>query len=61
MLEFLLFKKFERFNESSSFSKAARMSSTYFRQNLALLRLYSFNHLGLQKLVKILARAETKL
>ena len=27
----LLFKKIKKFNESCSFSKAARMSSTYFR------------------------------
>ena len=45
MLGCLLFKKFKRFNESYSFSKAARMSSTYLKQNLGLLRLYSFNDL----------------
>ena len=31
MLGFLLFKKFKTFNESCSFSKAARMSSTYLK------------------------------
>ena len=45
MLGCLLFKKFEKFNESCSLSKAARMSSTYLKQNLGLLRLYSFSHL----------------
>ena len=45
MLGCLLFKEFKKFNESCSLSKAARMSSTYFKQNLGLLRLYSFSHL----------------
>ena len=40
----LLFKKI---NESCSLSKAARMLSTYLKQNLDLLRLYSFRHLNL--------------
>ena len=40
-----LFKKFKKFNESCSLSKAARMSSTYLTKNLDLLKLYSFNHL----------------
>ena len=31
MLGCLLFKKFKKFNESSSLSKAARMSSTYLK------------------------------
>ena len=45
MLGCLLFQKFKKFNESWSLSKAARMSSTYLKLNLDLLRLYSFNHL----------------
>ena len=31
MLGCLLFKKFNKFNESCSFTKAARMSSTYLK------------------------------
>ena len=45
MLGCLSFEKFKKFNESCSVSKAARMSSTYLKQNLVFLRLYSFNHL----------------
>ena len=40
MLEWLLFKICEKFNESCSLSKAPRMSSTYLKYNLGLLRLY---------------------
>ena len=47
MLRCLLFKKIEKFNESCSFSKAARISSTYINKNLGLLKLYSFNYLYL--------------
>ena len=43
----LLFKRFKKINESCSFSKGARLSSTYLRQNLGLLRLYTFNQLDL--------------
>ena len=46
MLGCLLFKKFKKFNESCSLSKAARMSSTYLKQNLGLLRLYSLTQLA---------------
>ena len=45
MLGCLLFKKFKKFIESCSLSKVARMSSTYLKQNLGLLRLYSLSHL----------------
>ena len=45
MLGCLLLKKFIKFNESCSLSKAARMSSTYLKKILSLLRLYSFSHL----------------
>ena len=45
MLGCLLFKKFRKFNESCSLSKAARMSSTYLKSNLGLLRLYSVSYL----------------
>ena len=45
MLGCYLFKKFKKLNEFCSMSIAARMSSTYLKQNLGLLRLYSFNHL----------------
>ena len=45
MCRCLLFKKFKKFNESCSFSKAARMSSTYLRKNLGLLKVYSFSDL----------------
>ena len=45
MFGYLLLKKFEKFNESCSLSKAARMSSTYLKYNLGLLRLYSLSHL----------------
>ena len=45
MLECLLFKKFKKINESYSLSKAARMSSTYLKCKLGLLKLYSFSHL----------------
>ena len=31
MLEYLLFKKFKKFNESCSLSKGARMLSTYLK------------------------------
>ena len=44
MLGCLLFRKFKKINESYSLSKAARMSSTYLKQNLVLLRLYSLSH-----------------
>ena len=47
MLRCLLLKKIEKFNESCSFSKVARISSTYFNKNLGLLRLYSLNYLYL--------------
>ena len=40
MLGCLLFNKLKKFNESCSLSKAARMSSTYLKLNLDLLRLY---------------------
>ena len=45
MLGCLLFKKFKKFNESCYLSKAARMSSTYLKQNLGSLRSYSLSHL----------------
>ena len=45
MLGCLLFKKFKQFNESCSLAKAARVSSTYLKWNLGLLRLYSLSHL----------------
>ena len=38
---YLLFTKFKQFNEFCSLSKAAKMSSTYRKWNLSLLRLYS--------------------
>ena len=38
-------KKIKKFNESCSLSKAARMSSTYLKQNFDLLRVYSLSHL----------------
>ena len=60
MLACLIFKKSKKSNESCSFSKAARMSSTYLRQNLGFSRLCSFNHLDLQKSMKILARTGAK-
>ena len=41
----LLKKKNEKFNEFYSLSKAARMSSTYLKENLGLLRLYSISPL----------------
>ena len=44
LLGCLLFKKIKKFNETCSLSKAARMSSTYLKQNLVLLRLYSLSH-----------------
>ena len=34
MLGCLLFNRFKKFNESCSFSKAARMSSIYLKKNL---------------------------
>ena len=40
MLGCFLFKKFKKFNESCSLSKAARISSTYLKENLDLLRIY---------------------
>ena len=46
MLGCLLFKKLKKYNESSSLSKAARISSTYLKQNLGLLRLYSLTQLA---------------
>ena len=49
MLGCLLFKKFKKFNESCSLSKAGRMSSTYLKWNLDLLRLYSFQPLRFVK------------
>ena len=55
-----LFKEFKKFNESCSLSKAAKMSTTYLKQNLGLLRLCSFSHLDSQKPMKILARTEAK-
>ena len=39
--------KIQKFNGSCMLSKAARMSSAYLKQNLGLLRLYSFSNLGL--------------
>ena len=45
MLGCLLLKKFKKFDECCSLSKTAKMSSTYFKQNLFLLILYSFSHL----------------
>ena len=42
-----IFLKNKKFNESCLFSKAARLPSTYLKQNLGLLRLYSFSHLDL--------------
>ena len=45
MLGCLLFKKNKKFNEFCSLSKAARMSSTYLKENLGLLRLYSISPL----------------
>ena len=45
MLGCLLFKKFKKFNESCSLSKAARMSSTYAKQNLGFVILFSLSHL----------------
>ena len=57
MLGCLLFKKF---NESCSLSKAARMSSTYLKQNLGLLRLYSLSHLDSLKFMKMLARTRAE-
>ena len=60
MLECLLFKKSKKINESCSLSKAARMWSIYLKQNLDLLRLYSFSHLDSWKRMKILARAGAK-
>ena len=44
----LLFERFKKINESCLLSKAARMSLTYLKQNLdllRLLRLYSLSHL----------------
>ena len=49
MLGSLLLKKFKKFNQSSSFSKTARMSSTYLTSNLGLLRLYLFNQVRFVK------------
>ena len=43
IIGYLLFKKFKKFDESCSLSKAARMSSTYIKYNLGLLR---FIHLA---------------
>ena len=40
MLRCLLFKKFKKINESCSLTKATRISSTYLKQNLGLLRLH---------------------
>ena len=45
MLGYLLFKKMKNFNESSSLSKAARMSPACLKYNLGFLRLYSFSYL----------------
>ena len=45
MLGCLLFKKSKKFNQSCPLSKAAIMSSTYLKQKLGLLRLYSLSHL----------------
>ena len=45
MLGCLLFKKLKKINESYSLSKVARMSSTYLKYKLGLLKLYSFSHL----------------
>ena len=51
---------FKKFNEPCSLSKAARMSSTYLKQNLDLLRLYSLSHLDSWKPMKMLARTGAK-
>ena len=56
----LLFKEFKKFNESCLFSKAARMSSTYLKQNFGLLILYSLSHLDLWKPIKMLTRTRAK-
>ena len=60
MLGYLSFKEPKKFNEFCSLSKAARMSSTYLKQNLDLLRLYSFSHLDSWKPMKILPRTGAK-
>ena len=60
LLGCLLFKKLKKINESCSLSKAARMSSTYLKQNLGLLRLYSLSHLDSRKPIQMLARTGAK-
>ena len=45
IVDLILLKKCKKFNETCSYSKAARMSSTYYKQKLGLLRLYSLSHL----------------
>ena len=60
MLGCLLSKKFKKFNESCLLPKAARMSSTYLKWNLGLLRLYSLSHLDSWKPMKMLARTRAK-
>ena len=46
MLGYPLFEKLKKFNEHCSFAKAAKISSTYLKQNLGLLKLYSFSDLA---------------
>ena len=60
MLRCLLFKKSKKVNESCSLSKAARMSSSYLKWNLGLLRLYSLSHLDSWKPMKMLAGTGAK-
>ena len=59
-LGFFLLKTFKRFNESCSLSKVVGMLSTYLKQILDLLRLYSFNHLDSKKPTKKRARTGAK-
>ena len=47
MLGCLLFKRFKKIYKSCSFAKAAKISLTNLKQNLDLLKLYSFSDLDL--------------
>ena len=58
MLGSLLSKNFKKLKESYSMSKAVRMSSTYLKLNLGLLRLYSLIYLDSSKPMNIFARTE---
>ena len=56
-----LFKELKKFNEFCSLSKAARMPSTYLKENLGFLRLYSFSHVdSWWETMKKLARTGAK-